>query len=130
LDDALSAVDAHTGKALVDNCLLTGPMSKKTRILATHSLSVLSKVDYIYVLEQGAIVEEGTYTVRTTTNWLSCFRYSNCSRQDLRAKGQTFSKLMEEYGSIERHEKIQGKEGGAKNPATVDTAAEDDKKAK
>jgi energy-coupling factor transporter ATP-binding protein EcfA2 len=63
LDDPLSAVDAHVGKAIMENCLLSGPLSRCTRILVTHSLSALPYVDYIYVLDEGKIVEQGTYTV-------------------------------------------------------------------
>lgn len=62
LDDCLSAVDAHTGKALLDRCLL-GALADKTRLLVTHALHVLDKTDYIYVMDQGRIVEEGTYHV-------------------------------------------------------------------
>ena len=64
IDDSLSAVDAHVGKAILDNCILSGPLSTSTRILATHALHVLDKTDYIYVMEGGAITEEGTYDVR------------------------------------------------------------------
>jgi ATP-binding cassette, subfamily C (CFTR/MRP), member 1 len=63
LDDALSAVDAHVGKHILENCLVKGPLAGRTRILATHSLSALPRVDYIYVLDKGEIVEEGTYHV-------------------------------------------------------------------
>ena len=63
LDDPLSAVDAHVGNALMENCLLSGPLSHCTRVLVTHSLSALPFVDYIYVLGDGRIVEHGTYTV-------------------------------------------------------------------
>jgi ATP-binding cassette, subfamily C (CFTR/MRP), member 1 len=69
LDDCLSAVDAHTGKALLNDCLLTGPMANKTRILVTHTLHVLDKVDYIYVMDEGKIVEQGTFTVHATSSW-------------------------------------------------------------
>lgn len=63
LDDPLSAVDAHVGNAIMENCLLSGPLSHCTRVLVTHSLSALPFVDYIYVLDNGKIVEQGTYTV-------------------------------------------------------------------
>lgn len=63
LDDPLSAVDAHVGKNITENCLLKGPLSHRTRILATHALSVLPRVDYIYVMDKGEIVEQGTYQV-------------------------------------------------------------------
>lgn len=62
LDDCLSAVDAHTGKDLLERCLL-GALAKKTRVLVTHALHVLDKTDYIYVMDEGKIVEQGTYTV-------------------------------------------------------------------
>ncbi len=65
MDDSLSAVDSHVGKKLLDNCLLNGPLSDKTRVLVTHSLHVLDKTDYIYMMDEGVIVEQGTYAVRT-----------------------------------------------------------------
>jgi ATP-binding cassette, subfamily C (CFTR/MRP), member 1 len=63
LDDCLSAVDAHTGKALLHDCFLSGPLANKTRVLVTHALHVLDKVDYVYVMDEGQIVEEGTFAV-------------------------------------------------------------------
>ena len=64
LDDPLSAVDAYVGKYIMDHCLLEGPLSNRTRILVTHSLHVLDKVDYIYVMDNGVIIEQGTCSVR------------------------------------------------------------------
>jgi ABC-type bacteriocin/lantibiotic exporter with double-glycine peptidase domain len=66
LDDPLSAVDAYVGKTILDQCLLNGPLSSRTRILVTHALHVLDKTDYIYVMDNGIIVEQGTYDVRPT----------------------------------------------------------------
>ena len=63
MDDTLSAVDSHVGKRLLENCLLRGPLAEKTRVLVTHALHVLDKTDYIYVMDEGVIVEQGTYTV-------------------------------------------------------------------
>ena len=63
MDDTLSAVDSHVGKRLLDNCLLRGPLADKTRVLVTHALHVLDKTDYIYVMDEGVIVEQGTYAV-------------------------------------------------------------------
>jgi hypothetical protein len=48
----------------MENCLLTGPLSGTTRILVTHALHVLDKMDYIYVMDHGKMIEEGTYDVR------------------------------------------------------------------
>ena len=64
MDDSLSAVDAYVGKTLLDTLLLRGPLAGKTRVLVTHALHVLDKTDYIYVMDEGAIVEQGTYAVR------------------------------------------------------------------
>lgn len=63
MDDSLSAVDAYVGKRILEGCLLSGPLAGKTRILATHSLHVLDKTDYIYVMDNGRIVAEGTFKV-------------------------------------------------------------------
>ncbi|KAG8813820.1 hypothetical protein FRC19_002163 [Serendipita sp. 401] len=82
LDDPLSAVDAHVGKRILDDCLTRGPLAGRTRVLATHALSALPKVDYIYVMEKGEIVEEGTY-------------------RDLLESAPIFSKLMAEYGGTD-----------------------------
>jgi ATP-binding cassette subfamily C (CFTR/MRP) protein 1 len=57
-------VDSYVGKAILENCLLTGPLSGTTRILVTHALHVLDKMDYIYVMDHGKMIEEGTYDVR------------------------------------------------------------------
>lgn len=64
LDDPLSAVDAYVGKSILDDCLLSGPLASRTRVLVTHSLHVLPKMDYIYVLENGTVAEQGTYKVQ------------------------------------------------------------------
>ena len=63
MDDSLSAVDAYVGKQILENCLLNGPLANKTRIMATHALHVLDKTDYIYVMDNGVIVEQGTFQV-------------------------------------------------------------------
>lgn len=62
LDDPLSAVDAHVGLHLFEQAILGLKEKGKTVVLVTHALHMLAKrVDYIYSLEAGKIVEEGTY---------------------------------------------------------------------
>lgn len=62
LDDVLSAVDSHVGRHLIDNVLgPKGLLSSKTRILATNSIPVLIQSDFICMLRDGEIVENGTY---------------------------------------------------------------------
>ena len=60
LDDVLSAVDVHVGKKIFENCL-SNALKDKTRILVTHQLQYLTNVDRIYYLQNGSILEYGTY---------------------------------------------------------------------
>ncbi|XP_068992206.1 probable multidrug resistance-associated protein lethal(2)03659 isoform X2 [Neodiprion pinetum] len=52
LDDPLSAVDAHVGKHLFEECIQRY-LAGKTRILVTHQLQYLQGVDAIILLNQG-----------------------------------------------------------------------------
>ncbi|RWS29684.1 ABC transporter ABCC1-like protein [Leptotrombidium deliense] len=62
-DDPLSAVDAHVAKHLFSRVLGSkkGLLKNKTRILVTNRLDILSKVDFVTVLKDGKISEQGTY---------------------------------------------------------------------
>lgn len=57
-DDPLSAVDAHVGKHMFDECI-SKYLHNKTRILVTHQLQYLRNVNRIIVLKDGAIKAEG-----------------------------------------------------------------------
>lgn len=62
LDDPLSAVDANVGKHIFEQVIgPKGLLRKKTRILVTHGIGFLPKVDQIIVLRDGQIAEQGTY---------------------------------------------------------------------
>ncbi len=58
-DDVLSAVDAKVGKHIVENCFL-GLISDKTRVLATHQLSLISKADQIVFINDDGKIDTGT----------------------------------------------------------------------
>lgn len=58
LDDPLSAVDAHVGKHMFEDCI-DKYLRGKTRILVTHQLQYLHNVERIIVLKDGAIQAEG-----------------------------------------------------------------------
>ena len=60
LDDCLSAVDVDTERKLIHD-LIDGEWKGKTRLLVTHRLSVLSRVDRVLFMENGKIVETGTF---------------------------------------------------------------------
>lgn len=58
LDDCLSAVDAKTEKEIVQN--LSEFLSDKTAIVITHRLITQINFDYVYVLDEGKISQQGT----------------------------------------------------------------------
>ncbi|RUS73809.1 hypothetical protein EGW08_018426, partial [Elysia chlorotica] len=79
LDDPLSAVDAHVGKAIFKNVVGDqGLLAKKTRVLVTHGVHWLPMVDNILVLSNGKISEQGSY-------------------QDLLTKDGPFAHFLREY---------------------------------
>ncbi|KAL0132720.1 hypothetical protein PUN28_000454 [Cardiocondyla obscurior] len=59
-DDPLSAVDTHVGRHLFNECI-NNYLQNKTRILVTHQLQYLKQCDYIIILNNGQIDEEGTF---------------------------------------------------------------------
>lgn len=59
LDDSLSAVDAKTERKIIEN--IQKERKGKTTIITTHRLSAIQHADWIIVLDEGAIVEEGTH---------------------------------------------------------------------
>ncbi|KAG0276411.1 hypothetical protein BGZ95_007580 [Linnemannia exigua] len=87
MDDPLSAVDAHVGKRLWEDCVLT-ELKGRTRIIATHQLHVLPDVDYVICLKNGRIAEEGAY-------------------KDLIAQDGEFCALMSQYGGVQAEETVE-----------------------
>ncbi|CAN0068906.1 unnamed protein product [Ectocarpus sp. 4 AP-2014] len=89
LDDPLSAVDAHVGRHLFDECL-AGFLKDKTVILCANQLQFLPQTDLVLVLDEGRIVEEGSYA-------------------DLMvAEGGGLAKLMEMFAEDESDDELSG----------------------
>ncbi|MDN4075776.1 ABC transporter ATP-binding protein [Fictibacillus terranigra] len=59
LDDALSAVDAKTEAAIIAN--IRRERAGKTTLITTHRLSAVEHADWIIVMDEGRIIEEGTH---------------------------------------------------------------------
>lgn len=59
LDDSLSAVDAKTETNIITN--IQKERAGKTTIITTHRLSSVQHAEWIIVLDQGKIIEEGTH---------------------------------------------------------------------
>jgi len=60
LDDPLSAVDAHVGKHIFDECICKY-LKDKAVVLVTHQLQFLHSVEKIYLLGGGKIQASGNY---------------------------------------------------------------------
>ncbi|MBX3017828.1 MAG: ABC transporter ATP-binding protein [Bdellovibrionaceae bacterium] len=61
LDDTFSALDTETETKLIDGLFATR-WKNRTCLLATHRLSVLSKVSRIYFMGEGRILDVGTWS--------------------------------------------------------------------
>ena len=59
LDESTSALDVHTEARLFN--ALNEYLKDKTTIIIAHRLSTIKNADYIYVLDKGRVVEEGTH---------------------------------------------------------------------
>ncbi|WP_137790569.1 ABC transporter transmembrane domain-containing protein [Bacillus sp. E(2018)] len=59
LDDALSAVDAKTETAIIGN--IRKERAGKTTFITTHRLSAVEHADWIIVIDDGAIVDQGRH---------------------------------------------------------------------
>ncbi|HEU4338814.1 MAG TPA: ABC transporter ATP-binding protein [Planctomycetota bacterium] len=58
LDDALSSVDAHTEREVLES--LRAFMKGRTSVLITHRMAVALDADRVIVLDAGQVVEQGT----------------------------------------------------------------------
>ena len=59
LDDSLSAVDAKTEAKIIEN--IRSERNGKTTIITTHRLSAVEHADWIVVIDNGVITEEGSH---------------------------------------------------------------------
>lgn len=84
LDDALASVDTRTEKLILDH--LESIMENRTSIIITHRFNALSRVDKIFVVDQGRIVESGTHS-------------ELCERKGVYAELYEHQKLREELES-------------------------------
>ena len=65
LDDPLSALDAHVKKAVFDQ-VLCGELKDRTRVLVTHAVDFLDRVDRIVVVHKGEIILDGSFDQLST----------------------------------------------------------------
>lgn len=80
LDDALSAVDARTEKAILSR--LDQYLIDKTALIITHRISTLIKFDTIVVLDEGRIAEQGTHEALMNKSGLYAEMWTQQQRKD------------------------------------------------
>lgn len=74
LDDALSAVDARTEQAILQQIRRT--REGRTTLIATHRLSAVSHAQHIIVLEGGQVAESGTHDELMRLGGWYCLQYN------------------------------------------------------
>lgn len=79
LDEATSALDQRTEQRIRDTLAKLG--EGKTTIVVTHRLSSVANADWIYVMEGGQIVEDGTHADLIEGNGLFASMYA-AQKQD------------------------------------------------
>ena len=80
-DDCLSAVDARTEKEIISN--LNEFLQDKTAIIITHRIFSLFSFDKIVVLDDGAIVEQGTHQSLLARNGYYAGLYKRQQEQEM-----------------------------------------------
>lgn len=66
LDEATSALDSHSEKQI--QLALENVLNKQTTLVIAHRLSTIEKADWIIVLENGELIEQGTHETLMTEN--------------------------------------------------------------
>ncbi|MGZ3798202.1 MAG: ATP-binding cassette domain-containing protein [Pseudobdellovibrionaceae bacterium] len=61
LDDCLSALDVDTEEKLFTQ-LIDGAWAERSRLLVTHRLNILNRVDRILFMQDGSIIDSGTFS--------------------------------------------------------------------
>ncbi len=59
LDEPFSALDGPTYRKILKN--LKSILAEKTLVIITHKLGVAQKMDYIFMMSEGKVVEQGTH---------------------------------------------------------------------
>ncbi|GAB6032451.1 Multidrug resistance-associated protein 9 [Chamberlinius hualienensis] len=85
LDDSLSAVDAKVARHIFRNCFQKD-LKNKTVLLVTHAIHFLENCDYIVVMKDGRIVEQGTHEslIATGEEYPEMIRTTDEQRNKLR----------------------------------------------
>ncbi|KAF7212702.1 ATP-binding cassette sub-family C member 12 isoform X1 [Nothobranchius furzeri] len=114
LDDPLSAVDAHVGKHIFEECIKK-ELQGKSVILVSHQLQYLEFCDDILVLEDGEVLEAGDHQTLMKADG----RYAQLIRnyQMEQSKTQKEEEEVPPNDAAETKELRQRTDSGIENPA-------------
>ena len=105
-DDVLSAVDARVGKYIMDKCMLE-LLHGKTKVLATHQLSLKNKVDKILFINSNGDISFGTDAELMATNIeyakLVQFSQTNTKDEENGADDDSVDDIVEEQEIIKQN---------------------------
>uniref|UniRef100_A0A668W2X7 ATP-binding cassette, sub-family C (CFTR/MRP), member 12 n=1 Tax=Oreochromis aureus TaxID=47969 RepID=A0A668W2X7_OREAU len=85
LDDPLSAVDAHVGKHIFEECIKK-ELRGKSIVLVTHQLQYLEFCDEILVLENGTVWESGNHRDLMRANGRYTQLISTCQMEESKVR--------------------------------------------
>nr|QFR37215.1 ABC transporter [Cyberlindnera americana] len=124
-DDVLSAVDARVGKHIVDDCLCDF-MGHKTRILATHQLSLIDKADRVIFLNGDGTIHIGTVNelLQSNEGFVKLMEFSKKSEEDEKNEEE------EEEADVLKLQKSQSIAASQNNDAVAGILVGEEEKAK
>ncbi|XP_068614033.1 ATP-binding cassette sub-family C member 12-like [Brachionichthys hirsutus] len=123
LDDPLSAVDAHVGKHIFEECIKK-ELQGKSIILVTHQLQYLEFCDGILVLEDGEVLDDGDHNALMKADGRYAQLVSNYQLEQ--SKTQAEEDSPQENEELEEVELANPTFGGAVNPAFDMSEEKDD----
>ncbi|KAI7038396.1 hypothetical protein KC352_g46793, partial [Hortaea werneckii] len=124
MDDPLSAVDAHVGKHIMDQAIC-GLLKDKCRILATHQLHVLHRVDRIVWMKDGEVYKVAPFKelMENDDQFADLMKTNSSSEEKKEEKNEDGEGEDDEQGR-EEDKKISKKKKG-KKPAGALMQAEE-----
>ncbi|CAG5851555.1 unnamed protein product [Menidia menidia] len=116
LDDPLSAVDAHVGKHIFEECIKR-ELKGKSVILVTHQLQYLEFCDDILVLEDGEIREAGNHMTLMKAKSRYAQLISNYQMEQSKTQKEEEEVLTEDEDQFKEAELRERADSGIVNPA-------------
>uniref|UniRef100_A0A8C1YP46 ATP-binding cassette sub-family C member 5 n=1 Tax=Cyprinus carpio TaxID=7962 RepID=A0A8C1YP46_CYPCA len=116
LDDPLSAVDAHVGKHIFEECIKK-KLKGKSVILVTHQLQYLEFCDEVVLLDNGEIKEAGTHCDLMKAKGRYAHLINNFQLEQSNENAESDSKTHTEHNDSKQSSPDKPNVNGIENPA-------------